>query len=52
MPITTFVFNAYGTLFDVAAATRLAAQEGSDTALADQWQKLTEIWRDKKLRYT
>ena len=52
MPITTCVFDAYGTLFDVAAAARLAAQEGHDTALADQWQKLAEIWRDKQLQYT
>ena len=52
MPITTCVFDAYGTLFDVAAAARLAAQEGNDAALANQWQKLAEIWRDKQLQYT
>ena len=52
MSITTCVFDAYGTLFDVAAAARLAAQEGNDAALANQWQKLAEIWRDKQLQYT
>ena len=41
-----------GNDLDVAAAARLAAQEGHDTALADQWQKLAEIWRDKQLQYT
>ncbi|MGB0532223.1 MAG: haloacid dehalogenase, partial [Paracoccaceae bacterium] len=35
MSITTCVFDAYGTLFDVAAAARLAAQEGNDAALAN-----------------
>jgi len=52
MSITTCIFDAYGTLFDVAAAARLAAQEGNDAALANQWQKLAEIWRDKQLQYT
>ena len=52
MPITTCVFDAYGTLFDVAAAARLAAQEDSQNAFAQHWPKLAEIWRAKQLQYT
>ncbi|MEM7321143.1 MAG: haloacid dehalogenase, partial [Pseudomonadota bacterium] len=33
MPITTCVFDAYGTLFDVAAAARQAAAEPEYSAL-------------------
>lgn len=52
MPITTCVFDAYGTLFDVAAAARqLAAQPGQDR-LAAIWPKLAEDWRLKQLQYT
>ena len=38
MPITTCIFDAYGTLFDVAAAARTAAQEPGRDALAACWQ--------------
>jgi len=52
MPIKACVFDAYGTLFDVAAAAReLAAQPGQD-ALAACWQKLANDWRLKQLQYT
>ena len=41
------VFDAYGTLFDVAsAAQRHAARVGAD------WPKLAELWRQKQLQYT
>ena len=52
MPITTCVFDAYGTLFDVAAAAREAAAEPGNEALADTWQALSAHWRAKQLQYT
>lgn len=42
-----YVFDAYGTLFDVhSAAARFAGQIGP------QWERLSEIWRTKQLEYT
>jgi 2-haloacid dehalogenase len=52
MPITTCVFDAYGTLFDVAAAARQAAAEPGFAALENTWPKLAEDWRAKQLQYT
>ncbi|MEP3347507.1 MAG: haloacid dehalogenase type II [Litoreibacter sp.] len=52
MPITTCVFDAYGTLFDVSAAARLAAEEPGRDKLAACWQKLAGDWRNKQLQYT
>jgi len=52
MPITTCVFDAYGTLFDVSAAARLAAAETGNEAIKDIWQKLANDWRQKQLQYT
>ncbi len=52
MPITTCVFDAYGTLFDVAAAAREAAAEPGREALAEVWPKLAADWRLKQLQYT
>ena len=52
MPITTYVFDAYGTLFDVNAAARVAASEPGRQALADVWPKLAADWRSKQLEYT
>lgn len=50
MSVTTLVFDAYGTLFDVTGAARLAA---ADTpALGPIWPKLAEDWRRKQLEYT
>lgn len=43
------VFDAYGTLFDVAAAARLASA-GQDWA--PHWPKLAADWRRKQLEYT
>lgn len=51
MPITTAIFDAYGTLFDVAAAARQAASEPG-SAIADDWPQLAEFWRLKQLQYT
>ncbi|MCB1905984.1 MAG: haloacid dehalogenase type II [Rhodocyclaceae bacterium] len=45
--IEACVFDAYGTLFDVAAAARNLQHR-----LGGQWQALAEIWRNKQLQYT
>lgn len=52
MAITTCVFDAYGTLFDVTAAARQAASEPAFADLADTWPALAEHWRAKQLQYT
>ena len=52
MPITTCVFDAYGTLFDVAAAARTAAREPGRERFARHWPQIAEHWRLKQLQYT
>ncbi|MEP2641132.1 haloacid dehalogenase type II [Roseobacter sp.] len=52
MAITTCVFDAYGTLFDVAAAARQAAAEPDFSQLQGTWPALAEHWRQKQLQYT
>jgi 2-haloacid dehalogenase len=52
MPITTCVFDAYGTLFDVAAAAREAAAEPGAESWAEHWPQIAAIWRQKQLEYT
>lgn len=52
MPVSTAIFDAYGTLFDVAAAARIAASEPGFEALADTWPEVASIWRSKQLQYT
>jgi len=52
MPITTCVFDAYGTLFDVAAAAREAAAEPGRDAFAAKWQQIATDWRLKQLQYS
>lgn len=52
MAIKACVFDAYGTLFDVAAAARIAAAEPGRAALAEKWPELANIWRLKQLQYT
>lgn len=52
MPITTAIFDAYGTLLDVTAAARTAADEGRFARLADVWPKLAADWRAKQLEYS
>ena len=52
MPIRAVVFDAYGTLFDVAGAARAAAVEPGGAALATLWPRLAEDWRRKQLEYT
>jgi 2-haloacid dehalogenase len=41
------VFDAYGTLFDVASAA-----ERARGTLGEKWQQLAELWRAKQLQYT
>jgi len=45
--IRACVFDAYGTLFDVAAAARHCAAE-----LGERWQPLAETWRTRQLQYS
>ncbi|QUJ75425.1 haloacid dehalogenase type II [Sulfitobacter albidus] len=52
MPITTCIFDAYGTLFDVASAARQAASEPDTAAIKDDWMQLAEHWRLKQLQYS
>jgi 2-haloacid dehalogenase len=52
MTITTCIFDAYGTLFDVAAAARHAASEPGREAFAKVWTKVANDWRLKQLQYT
>ncbi|MQQ09240.1 haloacid dehalogenase type II [Epibacterium sp. SM1979] len=52
MPITTCIFDAYGTLFDVTSAARRAAQEPEFPHLQDHWVTLAGHWRLKQLQYT
>ncbi len=52
MAITACVFDAYGTLFDVAAAAREAANEPGHEAFARNWEKVANDWRLKQLQYT
>jgi len=52
MPITTCIFDAYGTLFDVAAAARSAANEPGRERFAQHWPRIAEHWRLKQLQYT
>ena len=52
MTCNAFVFDAYGTLFDVAAAARVAAAEPGRDTLAAIWPQLAENWRRKQLEYS
>jgi 2-haloacid dehalogenase len=52
MQITTCIFDAYGTLFDVAAAARGAAAEPGREIFARHWPAIAEKWRLKQLQYT
>jgi 2-haloacid dehalogenase len=47
MPVRVYIFDAYGTLFDVhAAVARHRAMAGSDA------DRISELWRAKQLEYT
>ncbi len=45
--IQACIFDAYGTIFDVASAASHARDE-----LGDRWQPLADLWRAKQLQYT
>lgn len=45
--IEVCVFDAYGTIFDVASVAR-----GAQDALGERWQALSDLWRSKQLQYT
>ena len=46
------VFDAYGTLFDVAAAAREAARNPEMRAIASSWEAVASDWRAKQLQYS
>jgi 2-haloalkanoic acid dehalogenase type II len=46
------VFDAYGTLFDVAAAARELAAEPGREAFAEVWPQVSADWRLKQLQYS
>jgi 2-haloacid dehalogenase len=50
--ITTCVFDAYGTLFDVSAAARALAGEAGREGFAPVWQQVAADWRAKQLEYS
>jgi 2-haloacid dehalogenase len=50
--IRACVFDAYGTLFDVAGAARAAAAEPGGAALAATWPRLAADWRQKQVEYS
>lgn len=52
MPSTTCIFDAYGTLFDVAAAARRVADEPGRPDFTAAWPRIAAHWRDKQLQYT
>ena len=52
MPLNTCVFDAYGTLFDVNAAARIAANEPDRKIFKEVWPSVSKIWRMKQLQYT
>ncbi len=50
--ITTCIFDAYGTLFDVNAAARTMANEPGRDTFAKVWPQVSANWRAKQLQYT
>ncbi len=52
MKPSAFVFDAYGTLFDVTAAARRAAADDPSGQLQQIWPRLADDWRRKQLEYT
>ena len=52
MSVRLCVFDAYGTLFDEAAAARRHAEAPGREAFARVWPRIAELWRLKQLQYT
>ena len=47
LDVDACVFDAYGTLFDFNSAASAARGE-----LGDDWQRVSDLWRQKQLQYT
>ena len=47
-----YIFDAYGTLFDVNSAARIASAEPDFPELAAHWPAVAANWRRKQLEYT
>jgi len=52
LAISTCIFDAYGTLFDVSAAARRVAESGDFPQFEENWIELANFWRQKQLQYT
>lgn len=52
LPKSVYVFDAYGTLFDVNSAARTASKEPDFPELAAHWPTVAANWRRKQLEYT
>ena len=52
MTLTTCIFDAYGTLFDVTAAAKECAFEPGRLKLKSCWKNLANDWRSKQLQYS
>ncbi|SHI81093.1 haloacid dehalogenase type II [Wenxinia saemankumensis] len=52
MAFAAHVFDAYGTLFDVTAAARRAAEAPGQDALRAVWPALARDWRDRQLGWS
>ena len=52
MAITTCIFDAYGTLFDVSAAAREEAAAPGREAFQARWMEVANFWRLKQLQYS
>ncbi len=50
--IESCIFDAYGTLFDVGAAARIAAGEPGAEGWAATWPQIAADWRRKQLEYS
>ncbi len=49
--VEAVVFDAYGTLFDVASAARQAAAEPEREVLRERWPRIAAAWRVRQLEY-
>ena len=47
-----YVFDAYGTLFDLDAAARETAAEPGMEVIKDKWLSIAKGWRDRQLKYS
>jgi 2-haloacid dehalogenase len=52
MPKRAVVFDAYGTLFDVGAATRRASAAPGRERLAEREAEVSRLWREKQIGYS